>query len=114
MATGESKKNVLQGTLDLMVLQTLATMGKQHGYAVAARLEQVSSGAVRLNMGTLYPGLMRLEQRGLIRGEWGVTDTNRKARFYAITAAGRRQLDAQRADWDRTAAMMRTLLDDQG
>ena len=113
MTTGESKK-VLQGTLDLMVLQTLATMGKQHGYAVAARLEQVSSGAVRLNMGTLYPGLMRLEQRGLIRGEWGVTDTNRKARFYAITAAGRRQLDAQRADWDRTAAMMRTLLDDQG
>ncbi len=114
MATGESKKNVLQGTLDLMVMQTLATMGKQHGYAVAARLEQVSGGAVRLNMGTLYPGLMRLEQRGLIRGEWGVTDTNRKARFYAITAAGRRQLDAQRADWDRTAAMMRTLLDDQG
>lgn len=114
MTTGESKKNVLQGTLDLMVLQTLATMGKQHGYAVAARLEQVSSGAVRLNMGTLYPGLMRLEQRGLIRGDWGVTDTNRKARYYAITAAGRRQLDAQRADWDRTAAMMRTLLDDQG
>ena len=114
MATGESKKNILQGTLDLMVMQTLATMGKQHGYAVAARLEQVSGGAVRLNMGTLYPGLMRLEQRGLIRGEWGVTDTNRKARFYAITAAGRRQLDAQRADWDRTAAMMRTLLDDQG
>ena len=114
MATGESKKNVLQGTLDLMVMQTLATMGKQHGYAVAARLEQVSSGAVRLNMGTLYPGLMRLEQRGLIRGEWGVTDTNRKARYYAITAAGRRQLDAQRADWDRTAALMLTLLDDQG
>ena len=114
MTTGEAKKNVLPGTLDLMVLQTLATMGKQHGYAVAARLEQVSSGAVRLNMGTLYPGLMRLEQRGLIRGEWGVTDTNRKARYYAITAAGRRQLEAQRADWDRTAAMMRTLLDDQG
>jgi PadR family transcriptional regulator, regulatory protein PadR len=114
MATGEPKKGVLQGTLDLMVLQTLATMGKQHGYAVAARLEQVSSGAVRLNMGTLYPGLMRLEQRGLIRGEWGVTDTNRKARFYAITAAGRRHLETQRADWDRTAAMMRTLLDGQG
>lgn len=114
MANEEPKKSVLQGTLDLMVLQTLATMGKQHGYAVAARLEQVSKGAVRLNMGTLYPGLMRLEQRGLIRGDWGVTDTNRKARFYAITAAGRRQLDAQRADWDRTAAMMRTLLDEQG
>jgi PadR family transcriptional regulator, regulatory protein PadR len=114
MSTGEPRKNVLQGTLDLMVLQTLATMGKQHGYAVAARLAQVSGGAVRLNMGTLYPGLMRLEQRGLIRGDWGVTDTNRKARYYSLTAAGRRQLDAQRADWDRTAAMMRTLLDDQG
>jgi PadR family transcriptional regulator PadR len=114
MATGEAKKGVLQGTLDLMVLQTLATMGKQHGYAVAARLDQVSSGAVRLNMGTLYPGLMRLEQRGLIRGDWGTTDTNRKARFYSITAAGRRQLDAQRAEWDRTAAMMRTLLDSEG
>lgn len=114
MSTGEPRKNVLQGTLDLMVLQTLATMGKQHGYAVAARLEQVSNGAVRLNMGTLYPGLMRLEQRGLIRGDWGVTDSNRKARYYSITVAGRRQLAAQRADWDQTAAMMRTLLDDQG
>ena len=114
MSTKEPRKNVLQGTLDLMVLQTLASMGKQHGYAVAARLEQVSGGAVRLNMGTLYPGLMRLEQRGLIRGDWGVTDTNRKARYYSLTAAGRRQLDAQRADWDRTAAMMRTLLDDNG
>ena len=114
MSTKEPRKNVLQGTLDLMVLQTLASMGKQHGYAVAARLEQVSGGAVRLNMGTLYPGLMRLEQRGLIRGDLGVTDTNRKARYYSLTAAGRRQLDAQRADWDRTAAMMRTLLDDNG
>jgi PadR family transcriptional regulator PadR len=114
MSNGEAKKTVLQGTLDLMVLQTLATMGKQHGYAVAARLEQVSNGAVQLNMGTLYPGLMRLEQRGLIRGEWGMTDTNRKARFYSITAAGKRQLGAQRADWERTAAMMRTLLQDEG
>ena len=114
MTTGEAKKGVLQGTLDLMVLQTFATMGKQHGYAVAARLDQVSNGAVRLNMGTLYPGLMRLEQRGLIRGDWGTTDTNRKARFYSITAAGRRQLDTQRAEWDRTAAMMRTLLDSEG
>src|SRR4030095_3134739 len=84
-----SKADVLQGTLDLMVLQTLDTMGPQHGYAVAARLEQGSGGALRLNMGTLYPGLMRLEQRGLLRATWGVTDNNRKARFYAITAAGR-------------------------
>ena len=83
-----AKADVLQGTLDLMVLQTLLTLGPLHGYAIAARLEQVSTGALRLNMGTLYPGLMRLEQRGLVRAEWGVTDNNRKARFYAITAAG--------------------------
>src|SRR3989454_11923863 len=97
------KADVLQGTLDLMVLQSLNTLGPLHGYAIAARLEQVSRGALRLNMGTLYPGLMRLEQRGLVRGEWGVTDNNRKARFYAITAAGRKQLAAERAEWDRMA-----------
>ena len=91
-----SKADVLQGTLDLMVLQTLATLGSKHGYAIAARLEQVSAGALRLNMGTLYPGLMRLEQRGLVRGKWGVTDNNRKARFYAITPAGTRQPMSQK------------------
>jgi PadR family transcriptional regulator PadR len=107
-----AKADVLQGTLDLMVLQTLATLGPLHGYAVAARLEQVSSGGLRLNMGTLYPGLMRLEQRGLIRGEWGVTDNNRKARFYGITVAGRRQLAAERAEWDRMAGIMDALLRD--
>src|SRR5437763_7183317 len=90
------KADVLQGTLDLMVLQTLATLGPLHGYAIAARFEQVSRGSLQLNMGTLYPGLMRLEQRGLVRGRWGVTDNNRKARFYAITTAGRRQLDAEK------------------
>jgi PadR family transcriptional regulator PadR len=108
-----SKADVLQGTLDLMVLQTLATLGSQHGYAIAARLEQVSAGALRLNMGTLYPGLMRLEQRGLVRGDWGLTDTNRKARFYTITSAGRRQLQAEKAEWDRMTAIMRTLLQDE-
>jgi PadR family transcriptional regulator PadR len=87
------KADVLQGTLDLMVLQTVATLGPLHGYAIAARLEQVSGGALRLNMGTLYPGLMRLEQRGLVRARWGVTDNNRKARFYAITAAGGQKLN---------------------
>ena len=107
-----SKADVLQGTLDLMVLQTVATLGPLHGYAIAARLEQVSAGALRLNMGTLYPGLMRLEQRGLVRAKWGVTDTNRKARFYAITAAGRRQLAAEKAQWDRTASIIGTLLRD--
>jgi len=111
MANGEGQKaDVLQGTLDLMVLQTLDTMGPQHGYAIAARLEQVSAGALQLNMGTLYPGLMRLEQRGLVKGSWGTTDTNRKARFYALTAAGRRELAKQRDAWDRMAGIMRTVL----
>ena len=111
MANGEGQKaDVLQGTLDLMVLQTLDTMGPQHGYAIAARLEQVSAGALQLNMGTLYPGLMRLEQRGLVKGSWGTTDTNRKARFYALTAAGRRELAKQRDAWDRMAGIMHALL----
>ena len=107
-----AKTDVLQGTLDLMVLQTLSSLGPLHGYALAARLEQVSRGALQLNMGTLYPGLMRLEQRGLIRGKWGVTDNNRKARFYAITAAGRRQLASEKADWERTASIMHSLLNE--
>ena len=107
-----AKADVLQGTLDLMVLQTVATLGPLHGYAIAARLEQVSGGALRLNMGTLYPGLMRLEQRGLVRAKWGVTDNNRKARYYAITAAGRRQLANEKAEWDRTATIIHTLLRD--
>jgi transcriptional regulator len=105
-----AKADILQGTLDLMVLHTLDTMGPLHGYAIAARLEQVSGGAHRLNMGTLYPGLMRLEQRGFVRGKWGVTDSSRKARFYAITAAGRRQLATEKAEWDRTASIIQTLL----
>ena len=108
-----AKTDVLQGTLDLMVLKTVAAMGPMHGYAIAARLEQVSSGALQLNMGTLYPGLMRLEQRGLVRASWGVTDTNRKARFYSITAAGRRQLAAERAEWDRITSIMHALLNDE-
>ncbi len=105
-----AKADVLQGTLDLMILQTLASLGPLHGYAVAARLEQVSGGTLQLNMGTLYPGLMRLEQRGFVRGTWGVTENNRKARFYRITAAGRRQLTTERAEWDRMASVIHTLL----
>jgi PadR family transcriptional regulator PadR len=113
MTNGSAAKvDILQGTLDLMVLQTLSVMGPQHGYAIAARLEQVSAGSLRLNMGTLYPGLMRLEQRGLVRGSWGVTDNNRKARFYAITAAGRRQLVSERAEWDRLTSIMHALLNE--
>ena len=112
MANGETpeKAGVLQGTLDLMVLQTLDTLGPQHGYAIAARLAQVSSGALQLNMGTLYPGLMRLEQRGLVKGSWGTTDANRKARFYALTAAGKKALAKERDAWDRMAGIMDVLL----
>jgi PadR family transcriptional regulator PadR len=110
MANRDQKADVLQGTLDLMILQTLDTLGRQHGYAIAARLEQVSAGALQLNMGTLYPGLMRLEQRSLLRARWGVTDNNRKARFYELTAAGRRQLSAEREEWDRIASIMQALL----
>jgi transcriptional regulator len=105
-----SKAGVLQGTLDLMVLQTLDTLGPQHGYAIAARLEQVSGGALQVNMGTLYPALMRLEQRALIRGTWGTTDANRKARFYGLTAAGRRQLAREKQAWEQMAGIIHTLL----
>lgn len=104
------KTDVLQGTLDLMVLQTVESLGPLHGYAIAARLEQVSSGALQLNMGTLYPALMRLEQRGFLKGSWGTTDNNRRARFYALTAAGRRHLAKEKHAWDRMAGIMRTLL----
>ena len=110
MSNKKTKVDVLQGTLDLMVLQTVEALGPLHGYAISARLTQVSGGSLQLNMGTLYPGLMRLEQRGFIRGEWGTTENNRKARFYKITAAGRRQLAEEKADWEHTAAIMRALL----
>ena len=101
---------MLQGTLDLMVLQTVDSLGPLHGYAIAARLEQASGGALQLNMGTLYPALMRLEQRGLLRGKWGTTETNRKARFYAVTPAGRRQLARERHAWDRMAGILHKVL----
>jgi PadR family transcriptional regulator PadR len=93
-----------------MVLQTVESLGPLHGYAIAARLEQISNGALQLNMGTLYPALMRLEQRGFLRGTWSTTDNNRRARFYALTAAGRRQLAKQKDAWDRMAGIMHTLL----
>lgn len=95
-------------------MQTLETLGPSHGYSIAARIEQVSGGAIRLNMGTLYPGLMRLEQRGFLRARWGVTDHNRRARFYEITAAGRRQLGEEKTDWNRMVSIMDALLREQG
>lgn len=110
--TQPSKTEVLRGTLDLMVLQTLVSLGPSHGYAIAARLEQVSDGALLLNMGTLYPGLMRLEQRGLVRAEWGTTEKNRRARFYAITDAGRRHLAAEKRDLDRMLSIIDALFEE--
>ena len=115
MANRESRKaDVLQGTLDLMILQTLNLLGPSHGYTIASRLEQVSGGSLRVNMGTLYPGLMRLEQQGLVKGEWDVTDNNRRARFYSITPAGRRKLAAYKADWDHMVSIMHALFRAQG
>ena len=105
-----NKTEVLKGTLDLMILQTLATLGALHGYAIAARLEHVSSGALRLNMGSLYPALVRLEQRGFVRARWAVTENNRRARFYDLTAAGRRQLANEKVQLNRMADIIRVLL----
>ena len=109
----QPKADVLQGTLDLMVLQTLSAQGPLHGYAIAARLEQVSGGALQLNMGTLYPALMRLEQRALLRGSWGTTDSHRKARFYALTPAGCRELAREKQEWQRMSGIIHTLLDSE-
>jgi transcriptional regulator len=107
------KTGVLQGTLDLMILQTLATLGSLHGYAIAARIEQVSDGAIQLNMGTLYPGLLRLEQRGFVRTRWDKSENNRRARFYSISAAGRRRLDGEKAEWTRMTGIMQALLSEE-
>lgn len=105
----DSRAQFLRGTLDLMILQSLASIGPMHGYAIAARLEQVSGGALVPNMGTLYPGLMRLEQQGLIRAAWRVTENNRKARFYSITPAGKRMLAAEKRGWDQMVAIIGAL-----
>ena len=107
----EGRAGILQGTLDLMILQTLASTGPQHGYGIAARLEQVSAGALQLNMGTLYPGLVRLESRGLIAARWAYTGSNRRARFYELTGRGRKALDTERAGWLRMAGIMARVLE---
>ena len=97
----ESKLDLLQGTLDLMVLQTLTAMGSMHGYGIARRIEQASGDRVLLNQGTIYASLVRLEQRGWIGSNWGTSDNNRRARFYSITASGRRQLARDAHHWQR-------------
>jgi transcriptional regulator len=105
--------DVPYGTLDLMVLSTLDTMESLHGYGIARRIEQVSAGALTLNQGTIYPALLRLEQKGWIKGTWGVSDNNRRARFYAITRAGRKHLAVESDSWSRTVAIVGRLLGDQ-
>jgi transcriptional regulator len=107
---GDSKLDLLQGTLDLMVLQTLAAMGEQHGYGIARRIEQVSGDEVLLNQGTIYASLVRLQQRGWIDAEWGVSDNNRKAKFYSITKRGRKQLAEDAEYWQRLSAVMERVL----
>lgn len=105
-----SKEAVLQGTLDLMVLRTLETLGPQHGFGIAKRILQVSEGILDLNQGTLYPALLRLEQRGWIKSKWGVSDNNRKAKFYELTTKGRAQVHAETESWERTVSLMSKFL----
>jgi PadR family transcriptional regulator len=104
------KSDVLQGTLDLMVLKTLDTLGSMHGWGIAQRLQQVSSQMLQLNQGTLYPALLRLEQRGWITSKWGTSDNNRRAKFYSLTRTGRKQLARETEDWTRIVEVMGRLL----
>jgi transcriptional regulator len=104
------KKDVWQGTLALMILKTLQTLGPLHGYGIARRIEQTSGNLLALNYGTLYPALLRLEQEGAITSEWGVSENNRKAKFYRLTRAGRKQLEAETRDWEQTTAILARFL----
>ena len=104
------KTDVLQGTLALMILKTLETLGPQHGYGIARRIEQMSGDQLELNQGTLYPALVRLEQAGWIRARWGASDNNRRAKFYSITRAGRKQVDAEAQQWRRAASIVERFL----
>jgi transcriptional regulator len=107
---GENKSDVLQGTLDLMVLKTLESMGPLHGYGIARRIEQVSDNGLSLNQGTIYPALLRLQQRGWIKGEWGASESNRRARFYSLTRIGRKQMKQETENWERVAGTMARFL----
>ena len=109
-ATNPTRSEVLQGTLDLMVLKALDAMGPLHGYGLARRLEQLSEEVLKLNEGTVYTALLRLGQKGWIRSEWGVSENNRKARFYSITRTGRNQLAREAANWERISAVVTRLL----
>ena len=106
----DRRSEILQGTLDLMVLKTLDAMGAMHGFGIARRIEQISEDALQLNQGTIYAALLRLQQRRWISASWGTSDNNRKAKFYAITKSGRRQLAAQARNWERIAGVMMRVL----
>jgi PadR family transcriptional regulator, regulatory protein PadR len=109
-ALSDGKSDVLQGTLDLIVLKTLDTLGATHGYGIAVRVQQVSANILQLNQGTLYPALLRLEQKGWIKSEWGESENKRRARFYSLTKAGKKELLEEKADWERFAGVMQRVL----
>jgi len=106
----EDKSDVLQGTLDLMVLKTLESMGSLHGYGIARRIEQVSNETIRLNQGTIYPALLRLEKRGWVKSEWGTSDNNRRAKYYSLSRIGRKQIEKETENWERIAETMARFL----
>ena len=105
------RADIMQGTLDLMVLRTLETLGPLHGWGISQRLQQVSSDTFQLNQGTLYPALVRLEQRGWIRSKWGTSDNNRRARFYTLTVKGRRRLRAEEESWQRMSTIITRVIE---
>src|SRR5262245_65872856 len=109
----DPQSEVQYGTLDLMVLKTLEALGPLHGYGIARRIEQAAQGSLALNQGTIYPALLRLEQKGWITSEWGTSENNRKARFYEITRAGKKQLAAETESWTRTVALVNRLLENE-
>jgi transcriptional regulator len=106
----ETRSDILQGTLDLMVLKTLDGLGPLHGYGIARRIEQVSDGVLEINQGTIYPALLRLQQRGWIKAEWGSSENNRRAKYYSLTRAGRKQLETETEDWKRISAVIARML----
>jgi transcriptional regulator len=105
-----NKSDVLQGTLDLMVLKTLESMGPLHGYGIARRIEQLSADTLSLNQGTIYPALLRLQQRGWVKSQWGTSDTGRRAKFYSLSRAGQKQIQQETENWERIAATMARIL----
>jgi len=108
---GQSKNEIVPGTLNLMVLKTLKSLGALHGYGIARRIEQISGNLLEINQGTIYPALLHLEQMGWIRSDWGVSENNRRARFYSITAAGRKQLAKEEDEWRRAAQIVTQFLE---